>query len=123
MDLIKDYEASVIVTGSPPQRSAAQQFAHVKARGGLVFHSCLPTAEFESQWPADVPAQIHAMNVNPFFVEDGDIDAARELVASANHAELILYAGKEHFFTDSSLPPYIADATKLVFKRVLDFLA
>jgi dienelactone hydrolase len=104
---------------------AAQQLAQTRegARGALFFHACLPTSEFESQWPADLPVQIHAMNADPFFVEDGDINAARELVASANHAELFLYEGKEHLFTDSSIPSYDADATKLVIKRVLDFLA
>ncbi|UOQ44324.1 dienelactone hydrolase family protein [Halobacillus salinarum] len=104
---------------------AAQQLAQTRegASGALFFHACLPTSEFESQWPIDLPVQIHAMNADPFFVEDGDINAARDLVDSANHAELFLYEGKEHLFTDSSLPSYDAEATKLVIKRVLDFLA
>ncbi len=104
---------------------AAQQLAQTRegARGALFFHACLPSSAFESQWPADLPVQIHAMSSDPFFVEDGDIDAARELVASANLAELFLYEGKEHLFTDSSIPSYDAEATKLVIKRVLDFLA
>jgi dienelactone hydrolase len=105
--------------------SAAQQLAQTRegARGALFFHACLPTSAFESQWPADLPVQVHAMNADPFFVEDGDIDAARELVASSKHAELFLYEGKEHLFTDSSLPSYNAEATELIMKRVLDFLA
>ncbi|MHC0038794.1 dienelactone hydrolase family protein [Pseudoneobacillus sp. C159] len=104
---------------------AAQQLAQTRegARGALFFHACLPTSFFESQWPANLPVQIHAMREDPFFVEDGNIDAARELVASANHAELFLYEGKEHLFTDNSLPSYDVEATKLVIKRVLDFLA
>jgi dienelactone hydrolase len=104
---------------------AAQQLAQTRegAKGALFFHACLPTSAFESEWPANVPVQVHAMSADPFFVEDGDIDAARELVASANDAELYLYEGKEHLFTDSSLPSYNAEATKLVMKRVLDFLA
>ncbi|AGX02567.1 MULTISPECIES: dienelactone hydrolase family protein [Bacillaceae] len=104
---------------------AAQQLAQTRegARGALFFHACLPPSVFKSEWPADLPVQIHAMDTDPFFVEDGDIDAARELVASADHAELFLYEGREHLFTDSSLPSYDAVATKLVIKRVLDFLA
>jgi dienelactone hydrolase len=104
---------------------AAQQLAQTRegARGALFFHACLPPSVFESQWPADLPVQIHAMSEDPFFVEDGDIDAARELVESAKDAELFLYEGKEHLFTDSSLPSYDAEATKLLIKRVLDFLA
>ncbi|MCU9614007.1 dienelactone hydrolase family protein [Caldibacillus lycopersici] len=115
----------VVYAGFSLGVSAAQQLAQTRdgARGALFFHACLPTSAFESEWPADLPVQVHAMSADSFFVEDGDIEAAHELVASANHAELFLYEGKEHLFTDSSLPSYDADATKLVIKRVLDFLA
>jgi dienelactone hydrolase len=66
--------------------------------------------------------QVHAMDADPFFVDDGDIDAARALVASAEHAELFLYPGDQHLFADSSLPSYDADAAALLSRRVLDFL-
>ena len=45
-----------------------------------------------------------------------------ELVASAEHAELFLYPGDEHYFADSSLPSYDAEAAALLTRRVLDFL-
>ena len=51
------------------------------------------------------------------------MDAARELVESAEAAELFLYPGDQHYFADSSLPTYDADATKLLTQRVLEFLA
>ena len=38
-------------------------------------------------------------------------------------AELFLYPGSEHYFADSSLPSYDADATALLTRRVLDLLA
>jgi len=56
-------------------------------------------------------------------MEEGDVDAARELVESAGDAELFLYPGDQHYFADSSLPSYDADATKLLTQRVLEFLA
>ncbi|WP_286162980.1 hypothetical protein [Bacillus sp. es.034] len=31
-----------------------------------------------------MPVQIYTMSADPFFVEDGDINAARELVEAAN---------------------------------------
>jgi dienelactone hydrolase len=62
------------------------------------------------------------MASDPMFVEEGDLDAARELVASTDQAELFLYPGSEHYFADSSLPSYDADATALLTARVLDFL-
>jgi dienelactone hydrolase len=121
----RELSRDIVYAGFSLGVSAAQQLAQTRegARGALFFHACLPTSAFASEWPVDLPVQIHAMSADPFFVEDGDIDAARELVASANRAELFLYEGKEHLFTDSSLLSYDGDATKLVIKRVLEFLA
>jgi dienelactone hydrolase len=53
----------------------------------------------------------------------GDLDADRELVESAADAELFLYPGDQHYFGDSSLPSYRADAAALLMQRVLEFLA
>ncbi|MBN1452948.1 MAG: dienelactone hydrolase family protein [Anaerolineales bacterium] len=95
----------------------------VGARGALFFHSCLPVSEFGSEWPQGVPVQIHAMDGDPFFVDDGDIDAARTLLEDAEEAEMFLYAGQQHLFADRSLSSYDAGATELLMQRVLDFLA
>jgi dienelactone hydrolase len=103
----------------------AQKLAQTRpgAQGALLFHSAAPLSEFAPSWPADVPVQIHAMDADPFFVEEGgDIDAARELVASAEHVELFLYPGDQHLFADNSLPSYDADAAALLSRRVLEFL-
>ena len=59
---------------------------------------------------------------DPIFVGEGDLEAARELVASAEHGEVFLYPGDQHYFADSSLPSYDADAAALLTRRVLDFL-
>ena len=66
----------------------AQKLAQTRAgaRGALLFYSCVPTSEFGTSWPADVPVQIHAMDADPIFVGEGDIDAARALVDSAEQA-------------------------------------
>ncbi len=92
------------------------------ARGALLFHACLPVSEFGPSWPEGVPVQVHAMDADPFFVDDGDIDAARALVGEAEDAELFLYPGDRHLFTDGSLPSYDADASALLRQRVLAFL-
>ena len=57
----------------------AQKLAQTRggARGALFFESCLPVSEFGTVWPAGVPVQIHGMDADPFFVGEGDIDAAR----------------------------------------------
>lgn len=102
----------------------AQKLAQTRAgvRGALLFESCLPITEFGASWPANVPVQIHGMDADPFFALEGDIDAARELVAQAEHGELYTYPGDQHLFADSSLPSYDADATELLTQRVLTFL-
>ncbi len=103
----------------------AQKLAQTRpgARGALLFYSCVPVTEFGDSWPEGVPVQIHGMDADPIFVGEGDIDAARALVAEAENAELFLYPGDQHYFADSSLPGYDADATALLTRRVLDFLA
>jgi dienelactone hydrolase len=101
----------------------AQKLAQTRpgARGALLFYSCVPSSEF-GPWPADVPVQIHGMDADPYFVDEGDVDAAREIVASTGNAELFLYPGDQHYFADSSLPSYDETATKLLTQRVLAFL-
>ena len=103
----------------------AQKLAQTRpgVRGALLFYSCVPTSEFGTSWPADVPVQIHGADADPFFVDEGDLDAARALVEAAEHAELFLYPGDQHYFADSSLPSYDPGATKLLTRRVLEFLA
>lgn len=102
----------------------AQKLAQTRAgaKGALLLYSCVPVSAFGG-WPAGVPAQIHGMDADPIFMGDGDVDAARELVESADDAELFLYPGDQHYFADSSLPSYDAAATRLLMERVLEFLA
>ncbi len=103
----------------------AQKLAQTRAgaRGAVLCYSCLPVSEFGSSWPADVPVQIHGMDADPIFVAEGDIDAARAIVEQAPDAELFLYPGDQHYFADSSLPSYDAEAAGLLTERVLTFLA
>ncbi len=116
--------AEVVYAGFSFGVVPAQKLAQTRpgARGALLFYACVPTSFF-GQWPAGVPVQIHGMDADPIFVGEGDIDAARALVDQAEDAELFLYEGDQHYFADSSLPSYDADATALLTKRVLHFLA
>ena len=104
----------------------AQKLAQTRpgARGALLFYPCLPISGDWAigPWPDGVPVQIHGMDADPIFVGEGDIDAAREIVAKAGDAELFLYPGDQHYFADSSLPSYDAAATALLTQRVLGFL-
>jgi dienelactone hydrolase len=62
------------------------------------------------------------MDADEYFAGEGDVEAAREIVATVPDAELFTYPGDRHLFEDSSLPSYDADATALLEKRVLEFL-
>jgi dienelactone hydrolase len=102
----------------------AQKLAQTRAgaKGALLFYSCVPVSEFGTAWPEGVPVQIHGADADPFFVGEGDVDAAREIVESTEDAELFLYPGDQHYFADSSLPSYDAEAAALLTERVLAFL-
>lgn len=103
----------------------AQKLAQTRpgVRGALFFYSCVPVVEFGQRWPKGVPVQVHGMDADPFFIDEGDIDAARALIEEAEEGALFLYPGDQHYFADSSLPSYDAEATALLMQRVLEFLA
>ena len=124
--LADDYPVEIVYAGFSFGVTIAQQLAQTRpgARGALLFHSAIPiTGEWAfGPWPPGVPVQIHGMDNDPYFVGEGDVDAAREIVASVADGELFLYPGDQHYFADSSLPSYDAEATTLLTDRVLEFL-
>jgi dienelactone hydrolase len=103
----------------------AQMLAQTRpgALGALLFYACVPVSEFGEAWPQGMPVQVHGMDADPIFMGEGDIDAARALIKEAEQGELFLYPGDQHYFADSSLPSYDAEATTLLLQRVLAFLA
>ena len=125
VQVAQELPAELVYAGFSLGVVPAQMLAQSRpgASGALLLHSCLATSAFGEGWPAGVPVQVHAMEKDPFFIEEGDIDAARALVAEAEQAELFLYPGEQHLFADSSLPSFDADAAALLTRRVLDFLA
>lgn len=103
----------------------AQKLAQTRpgARGALLMYACVPVESFSPTWPPAVPVQVHAAEADPYFVGDGDIDAARALLAQAPRAELFLYPGKQHLFAEAG-PPWPQDGVAaLLMRRVLAFLA
>ena len=119
--------ADVVYVGFSFGVMPAQRLAQTRpgAAGAVLCESCVPvTGEWAfGPWPDGVPVQIHGADHDPYFVDEGDIDAAREIVASVDDAELFLYPGDQHYFADSSLPSYDPEATALLMGRVQEFLA
>jgi dienelactone hydrolase len=106
----------------------AQRLAQTRpgARGALLYESCVPiSGEWAfGPWPEGVPVQVHGKDDDEFFAHEGDIDAAREIVASLGPdlAELYTYPGDQHLFADRSLASYDAEAAALLTKRSLELL-
>ncbi|PPK92207.1 dienelactone hydrolase [Kineococcus xinjiangensis] len=119
---------SLVYAGFSMGGGIAQRLAQTRpgARGALLYETCYPiTGEWAfGPWPEGVPAQVHGMGADPFFAEEeGDVDAARQLVAAhPDLAELHLYRGDRHLFADRSLPSHDPEAAALLLERTLAFL-
>jgi dienelactone hydrolase len=124
-----DLPAGVVYAGFSWGVMAAQRLAQTRpgARGALLFDACIPvTGEWAfGPWPEGVAVQVHGMDADPFFAAEGDLDAARELVATVGpeRAEVFVYPGDQHLFADSSLPSYDPEAGALALQRSRDFVA
>ncbi|KGM13479.1 dienelactone hydrolase family protein [Cellulomonas bogoriensis] len=101
----------------------AQQLAQTRpgARGAVLVGSCVPV-EFFGGWPEGVPVHVHGMDADPWFVGEGDLDAARELVEGAADGQLFLYPGGQHLFIDPSLPAHDAAAHARFMETLRSFL-
>jgi dienelactone hydrolase len=125
---LADLPEGLVYAGFSWGAATAQRLAQTRpgARGALLYEACIPlTGDWAfGPWPDGVPVQIHGMDQDPFFALEGDIDAARQLVDTVGPdlAELFVYPGDRHLFTDSSLPSYDAEATALVVKRSRELL-
>jgi dienelactone hydrolase len=125
---VTDLPQDLVYAGFSFGAATAQRLAQTRpgARGALLYESCLPIrGEWAiGPWPDGVPVQIHGMDNDPFFALEGDIDAAHDLVATvgAELAELFVYRGDRHLFSDSSLPSYDPQAAVLVLERSQEFL-
>ena len=127
-EAVAAFPESVVYGGFSMGGGVAQRLTQTRpgASGALLFETCFPiTGEWAfGPWPEGVPVQIHGMDADPFFAEEGaDIDAARALVAAhPDLAELFVYPGDQHLFSDRSLASYDDDAAALLTERTLAFL-
>ena len=121
---IADLPSDVFYVGFSLGVVVAQQLTQTRpgARGAVLCYSFIPP-EFFGDWPDGVPVQVHGASDDPFFAEEGDLDAARAFAdAHPDLAEVFIYPGDQHYFADSSLPSYDAEAAVLVLDRARAFL-
>jgi dienelactone hydrolase len=123
---VADLPSGLVYLGISFGVMQAERLAQTRpgAAGAVLLEACLPiTGEWAfGPWPEGVPVQIHGMDADPIFAGEGDVDAARAIVAEVPDAELHLYPGNVHLFEDRFLPSYDEQATRLLTERVLEFL-
>ncbi len=115
----------IVYAGFSLGAMSAQMLAQTRtgARGALLFHSCVPPSEFNGPWPEGVPLQIHMMDADEWVLPPNeDLAVARQLDETIEGAQLFVYPGNRHLFTDNSLPDYDEGAAALLTERVLTFL-
>ncbi|SEC50149.1 Dienelactone hydrolase [Paramicrobacterium humi] len=124
VDLAEDLPANSVYAGFSFGVIPAQQLAQTRpgAAGALFLYSAVSPSAFGAGWPASVPVQIHAKDADPFFTDEGDIDAAREITAASDDGELFLYPGNEHLFAEAGHDHYDAAAAALALDRITAFL-
>jgi len=91
------------------------------ARAALVISATIDPSDFDAPWPAGVPVQMHLMEGDP-LLEEGDLEAARSIVEIVPDAELFLYPGSTHLFTERGHTDHDAAATDLLVERALALL-
>ncbi|MBW0105292.1 dienelactone hydrolase family protein [Pseudonocardia sp. KRD291] len=121
----EDLPGELVTVGFSLGALPAQMLAQTRpgVAGAVLCHACVPASEFGDAWPPGVPLQVHAMEGDELFVNDGDLDAARDIVASTDDADLFLYPGTTHLFADESLPDHDESAAAVLVQRVRDFVA
>jgi dienelactone hydrolase len=102
--------------GVIPAQHLAQNRAG--ARAALLYHEGSSPTWFGAPWPDGVPLQVHVSEHDPWV----ELDAVRELVGGARDAELFLYPGAAHLFTDGTTPEHDPAATEQVLRRSLRLL-
>lgn len=89
--------------------------------GVVAAGSCVPAAFLEAPWPRSVPLRIIASRDDAFFRDEGDLEAAQQLVATAADARLKLMPGSEHLFMETA-DPLSRAATERLYEVVLRML-
>jgi dienelactone hydrolase len=89
------------------------------ALGALLYHGGdTPLEAFDVPWPEGVGLQVHVSEDDTWFNRGG----GEQLVSEVPDAELFLYPGSAHLFTDRSWVEYDEASTALVIERTLAFL-
>ena len=92
------------------------------ARAAVLISAAIDPSEFGAPWLRGVPVQVHLKEDDPLMAE-GDLDAARSLVELVPDAELFLYPGSTHLFTEEGYADHDPAAADQVVDRMTALLA
>jgi len=115
--------ATAVCAGFSLGALPAQKLAQTRpgALAAVLYHAAVPAGSFGAGWPDGVALQVHLNDKDPWGEEDRG--AAEGLVAEAADAELFIYPGSTHLFTDESLSDHDPASAALVLERTLRLLA
>jgi dienelactone hydrolase len=118
----KELPTDIVYAGFSLGVLPAQSLAQTRsgAIGALLYSGCVSPSEFGGPWPHGVPVQIHMMDEDPWGEEDRP--AAEALDKEVEDAELFVYPGSGHIFTEPDLADYDETAAGLLMDRTLAFL-
>ena len=123
---VADVPDGFVVAGFSQGSGIATFVATRRAVSGVLQFSGLNPLEWfgdEARWPAGVDSQSHQTEDDPFR-DPVEEQATRDVTAAGGGLELFSYPGSGHLFTDPTLPDeYDAEATELLWSRVLPFVA
>jgi dienelactone hydrolase len=111
----------VVVGGFSLGAVYAQRLVQTRdgALGALLYHGGdNPPEVFDVPWPDGAGLQVHVSEGDKWFNREG----GERLVSEVPGAELFLYPGSAHLFTDRSWEEYDEASTTLVIERTLAFL-
>lgn len=111
----------VVVGGFSLGAVYAQRLVQTRegALGALLYHGGdNPPEAFGVPWPDRAGLQVHVSEDDKWFNREG----GEQLVSEVPGAELFLYPGPAHLFTDRSWDEYDEASTALVIERTLAFL-
>lgn len=94
--------------------------------GVVMVAGAIPPSAFGDgrTWPAGVPGQTHSTIGDPWREQELVEATAAEAAGAGAFFDVFDYPGAGHLFTDASLPDeYDAEATELMWSRVLPFVA
>ena len=115
-----------VVAGFSQGSGIAVSVATRRAVSGVLQFSGLNPIEWfgdDAAWPQDVDSQSH-QKLDDRFRDPVERQATDDVTAAGGTLELFDYAGSGHLFTDPTLPDeYDAEATELLWTRVLPFVA